>query len=39
VVWQGARSDGRILSVEDTYRLGKLVIRYRYEGITEHERT
>ncbi|MGZ3616237.1 MAG: organomercurial lyase MerB [Ktedonobacteraceae bacterium] len=38
-VWQGARPDGRILSVEDAYRLGKLVIRYRYESMTEHERT
>ena len=38
-VWQGARPDGRILSVEDAYRLGKLVIRYRYEGMTELERT
>lgn len=38
-VWQGARPDGRILSVEDAYRLGKLVVRYRYEGLTEHERT
>ena len=38
-VWQGARPDGRILSVEDAYRLGKLVIRYRYEGMTELEPT
>ncbi len=38
-MWQGARTDGRILSVEDAYRLGKLVVRYRYEGMTEHERT
>lgn len=38
-VWQGARPGGRILSVEDAYRLGKLVVRYRYEGMTEHERT
>jgi len=38
-VWQGTRPGGRILSVEDAYRLGKLVVRYRYEGMTEHERT
>ena len=38
-MWQGARPDGRILSVENAYRLGKLVVRYRYEGVTEHERT
>lgn len=38
-MWQGARPGVRILSVEDAYRLGKLVVRYRYEGMTEHERT
>ncbi len=38
-VWQGARSDARILCVEDAYQLGKLVARYRYEGMSEHEST
>ena len=38
-VWQRARPDAHILSVEDAYRLGKLVARYRYEDTTEHERT
>jgi alkylmercury lyase len=37
-MWQGARPDRHILSVEDAYRLGKLVVRYRYEGMTEQER-
>ena len=39
LVWQGAHPDARILCVEDAYRLGKLVARYRYEDTTEHERT
>jgi len=38
-MWWEAGSGWRILSVEDAYRLGKLVVRYRYEGMTEHERT
>jgi alkylmercury lyase len=38
-MWQGACPGVRILSVEDAYRLGKLVVRYRYEGMTEHEHT
>jgi hypothetical protein len=38
-MWQGARPGMRMLSVEDAYRLGKLVVRYRYEGMAEHERT
>lgn len=38
-VWQRAHPDVRILCVEDAYRLGKLVARYRYEGMTGHEST
>ncbi len=39
LMWQGAHPDARILCVEDVYRLGKLVARYRYEDTTEYERT
>jgi alkylmercury lyase len=39
LMWQGAHPDARILCVEDAYRLGKLVARYRHEDTTEHERT
>ena len=34
VIWQKARPERRILSVEDAYRLGKLVVQYRYEGMS-----
>lgn len=39
VVWQGTLPGVCIFPVVDAYRLGKMVVRYRYERMTEHEST